>query len=134
MGLFGTGLFDAAISGQWDEGSVCGLNKNCKAAKYTIQTVCAPLRGQYGENIYQSCISQAQQEPRPLSSMDVLCANPSNAYNYFGVTCEGYTPEQGPKTAGALTIAGQKINILYLLTFIMLIAISFILYKRIKTA
>lgn len=132
MGLFGTGLFDAALSGQWNEGSVCGLNKECKDAKRTIQTVCAPLRGQYGENLYQSCITQAQREPRPQSAEAVLCANPSNAYNYFGVICEGYTPEEGPKTAGSITIGNRKINVLYLLTFVIIVAIIFILYKRVK--
>jgi len=114
------GFFDK-VKGQWNEGSACGFNQKCKDAKACIQNTCAPLRATYGETVYQSCITQCQNPPYPLTAEDVLCLEPIAAYESWGIICPNYNPEtsrrEQEKILGLPIFAWVSIIILLLIIY-----------------
>lgn len=126
MALFGLNIFDQLTDGRWDENSSCGFNKECKAAKACIATVCTPARALYGESVYNPCVTACQREPRPGSLDDLMCTDPKNAWEVWGYSCDGYVPTEQKKSG--LNIAGNVISWYIIGAIIALIIIVYLLF------
>ena len=118
------GLFDQLFTGTWDETSSCGFNKRCKEIKAHVNAHCIPMRSTYGENMYRSCVqmSQAQNaQDRPYSVEDVVCQTPLEAFELYGIRCEGLDKrdEQKGKLLGLTLPIWASLLVLAIIFFLL---------------
>lgn len=120
-------LFDNLFKGHFDENSSCGFNEKCKKAKEVISKVCAPMRSTYGEYIYQICVDMSQDDPYPGSVEDVLCGDPTMAYETWGYECKKL--DKSKTSAEKKKIAGFDPYLLAAFAIIILI-IFLVIFKK----
>ena len=70
-------------------------SKKCKAAKKCACNVCGPLKT-VNLNLYDACVDDCQEVPRPVDSDTFLCKNigPEVLFNRYGVVLCGFDPKQ----------------------------------------
>ncbi|WMX17487.1 hypothetical protein [Aureispira sp. CCB-E] len=126
--LTSTGSFDKLRQGYYDEGSACGFVTECQETKDCMFRVCAPHQDAYGGTFFENCIRACNEDRFMQTLEDYVCKNPQQAWELYGITCEGY---KARASKGSFKILGREFTFLQIASAILLMILIYIIIQRI---